>query len=145
MLSTNTYLHFAGNAEKAMNFYKKVFNGAFTIFSRYKEIPGGEKLGTDEQEKLIHVSLNIGNGIIIMATDALQSMGRTVIQGNNSYTCLHTESEEETEKLFALLSEDGQVEMPLNKTFWGAYFGMCRDKFGIQWMINYTYPQTSGR
>jgi len=140
MVSTNTYLHFAGNAEKAMNYYKKVFNGTFTIFQRYKEIPGGEKLSADEQDKLIHVTLNIGNGIIIMATDALPSMGRHVTEGNNFYTCLHTGSEEETEKLFALLSEDGQVEMPLNKTFWGAYFGMCRDKFGVQWMINYTYP-----
>ena len=143
MLSTNTYLHFAGNAEKAMNFYKRVFNGTFTIFQRYKEIPGGEKLNTDEQEKLIHASLNIGNGIILMATDALQSMGRDVIQGNNFYTCLHTDSEAETEKLFSLLSEDGQVEMPLNKTFWGAYFGMFRDKFGVQWMVNYNYPKAA--
>lgn len=142
MLSTNTYLHFAGNTEKAMNFYKKVFNGSFTTFQRYKDIPGGEKLSAAEQEKIIHVTLDIGNGIIIMATDALESMGRTVVPGNNVYTCAHTGSEEETEKVFALLSEDGQVEMPLNKTFWGAYFGMCCDKFGVHWMINYSYPKT---
>lgn len=143
MLSTNTYLHFAGNAEKAMNFYKKIFNGTFRIFQRYKEIPGGEKLSAEEQDKLIHVTLDIGNGIIIMATDALQSMGRTVTQGNNVYTCLHTDTEAETEKIFGLLSEEGDIEMPLNKTFWGAYFGMCRDKYGVHWMINYTYPQSN--
>lgn len=76
-----------------------------------------------------------------MATDALESMGQKLSFGNNFYLCINTESEEETDKLFNGLSKDGKVEMPLQKTFWNAYFGMILDKFGIKWMVNYDYNQ----
>jgi PhnB protein len=78
-----------------------------------------------------------------MATDSLESMGQTVVPGNNFHIVVHTDSEEETDILFAKLSNGGEIEMPLNRTFWGAYFGMCRDKFGIQWMINFDVPKTT--
>lgn len=137
MLNLNPYLHFKGNTEIAMNFYKSVFGGEFSIFSRFGDVPGGEKMSAHDQEKLIHVSLPVG-GNVIMATDMLETMGQSLITGNNFHICINAETEGEVDRLFKELSQGGSVEMPLNKTFWGAYFGMCRDKFGIQWMINYT-------
>ena len=141
MLSTNPYLHFMGNTEEAMNFYKSVFGGTFTVFQRFKDLPGAVRMAPAEQEKIIHVSLSIGNGIMIMATDALESMGQKLVAGNNFHICIHPESVAETDRLFQELSNEGRAEMPLNETMWGAYFGMVRDKFGIQWMINYTHSQ----
>ena len=141
MLNVNPYLHFMGNTEEAMNFYKSVFGGEFSIFQRYKDMAGGEKMSEEDQEKMIHVSLPFGKGNVLMASDNLESMGHQITAGDNFHICLHTESEKETDKLFKALSEKGKIEMPLNKTFWGAYFGMCRDKFGIQWMISYDQPQ----
>ena len=136
MLNTNPYLHFMGNAEAAMNFYKSVFGGEFAIFQRYKEVPGGEKMPSDDQEKMMHISL-IGKGITIMASDSVKPMGDDISFGNNFHICIQAESEKEVDKIFAGLTTDGFVQMPPNKTFWGAYFSMCKDKFGISWMINY--------
>lgn len=138
MRNLTPYLHFAGNAEEAMLYYKSVLGGQFSIFSRYGEIPGGDKIPAQEQHKLIHVSLKVSDTITIMATDTLDTMGQKLEAGNNFHIVIHTESEEETDRLFEKLSDDGDVEMPLNKTFWGSYFGMCRDRFGIQWMIEFT-------
>lgn len=138
MLSTNPYLHFMGNAEEAMNFYKSVLGGEFTAFQRYRDIPGGEKMPSGEQEKILHISLAISRNITIMATDTVKPMGEDLVFGNNIHICLQAESDGEVDKLFEGLSANGRVEMPPNKTFWGAYFAMCRDRFGVQWMINYT-------
>ncbi len=138
MLSTNPYLHFMGNAEEAMNFYKSVFGGAFIIFQRYREVPGGEKLPPADQEKMMHISLVTDKGISFMASDAVDPMGNHLTAGNNYHICIQAESETEVDKLFTGLSKNGMVEMPPNTTFWGAYFAMCKDQFGIQWMINHT-------
>jgi len=116
MLSTNPYLHFTGNAEAAMNFYKSVFGGEFTIFQRYKEVPGGEKLPSDDQEKIIHISL-VGKGITIMASDSVKPMGYDITVGNNFQICIQAETEAEVDKIFEALALDGQAEMPPNKTF----------------------------
>jgi len=141
MLNMNPYFNFMGNTEEAMKFYKSVFGGEFTIFQRFKDMPGCEKMAAEEQGMIMHISLRTPGGQIFMATDALESMGQKLQFGNNYYTTIHTESEAETEKIFNGLSLGGKVEMPLNKTFWGAYCGMFRDRFGVQWMVNYTYPQ----
>jgi PhnB protein len=143
MLSINPYLNFMGNTEEAMNFYKSAFNSEFSAFQRFKESPGHEKMPEEEWDKIMHVSLPIGKGITLMATDLLESMGQTLHAGNNLYICIQAESEEETNKLFKNLSEGGKIEMPLNRTFWGAYCGMFRDKFGVQWMINCDVAPTS--
>jgi PhnB protein len=137
MISINPYLNFAGNTEEALNFYKSVFGGEFIALQRFKDIPGNEKLSANEQEKIMHVSLPLGKDNMIMATDTLESMGQTLSPGNNFYICISSESEEETDRLFKGLSAGGKIEMPLAKTFWGAYFGMCVDKFKVQWMISY--------
>ncbi len=141
MLSMNPYFNFMGNTEEAMNFYKSIFGGEFTTFQRFKEVPGGDKMPPDEQDKIVHITLTTPKGHVFMATDALQSMEQKLTFGNNYHITIHTENEAETAKLFNGLSAGGRVEMPLNKTFWGAYCGMCADKFGVQWLINYTYPQ----
>lgn len=140
MIGTNPYFNFMGNTGDAMNFYKSVFGGEFTTYSKFSDIPGAEKMPKDEQDKFVHISLTTPKGHVFMATDALESMGQKLTFGNNYHVCIHTESEKETDSLFEGLSAGGKIEMPVNKTFWGAYFGMCRDKFGVQWMIMFTYP-----
>ena len=138
MHAINSYLHFMGNTEAAMIFYKKVLGGEFTNFQRFSDVPGFEKMAKHEQTMIMHISLTLPNGVVIMATDSLESMGQQVNFGNNFHMCIQAESVSETDRLFAELSAGGSVEMPLNETMWGAYFGMCRDKFGVQWMINHT-------
>ncbi|HMH20980.1 MAG TPA: VOC family protein [Puia sp.] len=133
----NPYLHFMGNTGEAMRFYRSVFGGEFAKSKRFKDVPGGDNMSPEDQEKFIHISLMMGNGHTIMATDSLASMGHQVTHGNNFHICVDMESEAEAERVFEALSDNGKIEMPMNKTFWGAYFGMCRDKFGIQWMINH--------
>lgn len=141
MLTITPYLHFMGNAEEAMTLYKSALGGEFTTIGRFKDVPGGEKMSPEDQQKLMHISLTLPNGGVIMATDILSSMEHALVVGNNYHICLHTKSEAETEKFFNALAVGGRVTMPLNKTFWGAYFGMCVDKFNIQWMINYNQNQ----
>ena len=141
MLNINAYLHFMGKTEEAMNFYKSILGGEFTIFGRFRDVPGAENMNPEDQKKIMHISLTTKNGTVIMATDSLESMGQQVSYGNNVHLCIQAESETEVDKLFTALSTGGKVEMPVNKTFWGAYFGMCQDKYGVQWMINYTYNQ----
>jgi PhnB protein len=143
MISINPYLNFKGNTEEAMNFYKSVFGGEFNAFQRFKDIPGHEKMPKDEQEKMMHISLPMGKTNALMATDTLESMGQALIPGNNFYITVNTESEEEANRIFNKLADGGKIEMPLNKTFWGAYFGMCKDKFEVQWMINYEANQVA--
>lgn len=137
MKNVDIYLHFNGNCEAAMNFYKKVFGGEFITVQRYKDVPGGEKCSDEDKERLIHISLKLTEYTTLMASDVLANMDDAVM-GSNYHICLNTESEKEADKLFNALTADGKIEMPMNRTFWGAYFGMCLDKFGVKWMINFT-------
>ena len=141
MATINSYLNFPGTAEEAFNFYKSVFGGEFTMLQRFKDTPFGDKMAEGDKEKIMHVALPIGKSAVLMATDAIESMGQKLTQGNNYYITVEPDSEEEATQLFNALSNGGTVTMPLEKAFWGAYFGMFIDKFGIQWMVNYTYPQ----
>lgn len=142
MKSINPYLNFAGNTEEAFNFYKKVFGGDFLgDIYRFKDTPGTEKLSAMEKEKIMHVALPMGTSNMIMATDALESMGHKLSFGNNFYISIDSESKDEADKIFIGLSEGGKVESPMKDEFWGSYFGMITDKFGVQWMISYSIPQ----
>ena len=141
MLTINPYLNFAGNTEEAFNFYKSVFGGEFLALQRFKDTPEAGNIPKQEQDKIMHVALPIGNGAILMATDALESMGQKLTVGNNFYIAIQPETKEEAQRLFNGLSAGGKVEMPLQDAFWGAYFGMFQDKFGIQWMVNYDQNQ----
>lgn len=137
MISINPYLNFMGHTEEAMQFYRSVFGGEFVAFQRFNDSPGHEKMPQKEQGLIMHASLPMGNTNVLMATDTLESMGQTLVTGNNFSLVVNTESEAETDRLFDALSKGGKITMPLNRTFWGAYFGMCTDKYGIQWMLSY--------
>ncbi|GGH56766.1 PhnB protein [Filimonas zeae] len=142
MASINPYLNFPGNTEEAFNFYKSVFGGEFITLQRFGKMPGcdGGEVSAADQEKIMHIALPIG-GNVLMGTDALESMGQQLADGNNFSISVNADSEAEADKLFAALSAGGSIQMPLEKAFWGAYFGALKDKFGIQWMINYDYGQ----
>ena len=139
MAEVCTYLNFYGNTEDAFNFYRTVFGGEFTSLMRFKDIPGAENMPAEDQNKIMHVALSIGHSSLIMATDLLESMGQKITHGNNYHISIMARSEDEARKLFDALSEGGKITMPLEKTFWNAFFGMFNDKFGIQWMVNYDY------
>ncbi len=141
MKAINYYLNFPGNNEEAFNFYKSVFGGEFVGLTRFKDTPEGAKLSAGDKEKLMHVSLPIGNANVLMGTDAIESMGHRITYGNNFHLSIETDSKEEAAKYFNSLSAGGKITVPLADTFWGAYFGMLNDKFGIQWMVNYSYPK----
>ena len=142
MAKLNTYLTFKGDAEEAFNFYKSVFGGEFSILQKFRDMPGNEGMSIPDLDKIMHVTLEIPGGMILMASDDLESMGRPFIQGNNISLSLTVASEAEADQLFTALSAGANVTMPMEKTFWNAYFGMLTDSFGIHWMINYDYPAT---
>jgi len=141
MAAFNPYLNFNGNTEEAFIFYKSVFGGEFAMIMRYGDIPGNENMPADVLSKIMHIALPIGNGNMLMATDSLESLGQKLVQGNNHYLCISPASKEEADELYTKLSVNGKIEMPIQDTFWGAYYGAFADQFGIQWMISYDYPK----
>ena len=141
MATINPYLNFPGNTEEAFKFYKSVFGGEFIAIQRFKDTPEAGKVPAKEKDKIMNVSLPIGKGNVLMGTDALESMGHKLTTGINFSISIETESKEEAKKIFDGLSQGGKTETPLRDEFWGAYFGMLSDKFGIRWMVNYTYPK----
>ncbi len=141
MAILNPYLNFPGNTEEAFRFYKSVFGGDFVSLQRFKDTPQASRVSEREKDMIMHVALPIGKGNVLMGTDALESMGHKLTTGNNFHLSIEAESKQEAEKLFKGLSSGGKVTMPLADAQWGAYFGMATDKFGVHWMINYTYPK----
>ncbi|MEY2830280.1 MAG: hypothetical protein RIQ33_2138 [Bacteroidota bacterium] len=137
------YLNFMGNTEEAFNFYKSVLGGEFVTFSRFSDTPGAaDNLPENEKNKIMHIALKVNDSITLMATDLLESMGHKLNIGNQISLSLNAESKEEADRIFNGLSVDAkEIEMPIQDTFWGAYFGIWIDKFGVQWMINYDYPK----
>ena len=138
MASANIYLNYPGTAEAAFNFYKSVLGGEIAMLQRFKESPDtAGKVPDKDKDKIMHIAMPIGNGNMLMATDALESMGHPLTVGNHFHIALSPESEAEAKKLFDGLSAGGKIVMPLSKASWGALFGMFTDKFGVQWMVNY--------
>ncbi|HTI57934.1 VOC family protein [Mucilaginibacter sp.] len=137
MAIVNSYLNFSGNTEEAFNFYKSVFGTEFSALVRFKDGPGGDRIPAEYLDKIMHIAFPVGNGNLLMATDMIESMGQILKTGNNFSLSITPGSEEEALKFFNGLSEGGTIEAPFKKEFWGAYFGMFVDKFGIRWMINY--------
>ena len=143
MARTNTYLNFTRNTEEAFNFYKSVFGGEFGGggVARFKDIPpsdGAPQIAEEDKNLIMHIELSITGGHILMGTDAPESMGFKVNTGNNVHISLEPDTKADTKKLFDALSVNGTVTMPLQDMFWGAYYGSCTDKFGVQWMVNCT-------
>lgn len=139
MTVVNVYLTFNGNCEEAFNFYKSVFGGEFPYIGRYKDMPsdGGKEAPAADAEKIMHVSLPISNETMLMGSDTGGEWAQHFSQGNNFSISVGTDSKAEADRIFSGLSAGGRVTMPLNHTFWGDYFGMLTDKFGINWMMSY--------
>lgn len=141
MARVSTYLNFSNTTEEAFNFYKSVFGGEFGGggIARFGDIPASDgmpPIAEADKNLVMHIELPILGGYVLMGTDAPESMGFTVISGNNVHINLEPDTRAETKKLFDSLSPGGKITMPLQDTFWGAYYGSCTDKFGIQWMVN---------
>lgn len=141
MNTLNPYLNFAGNTEEAFNFYCSALNGQIINLQRFSDTPHGAQLPENERNMIMHIALQFGKSGLLMGTDTLASAGHKLTAGNNFSLALHTDSEAEADAVFAKLGEGATIEMPLQKTFWGAYFGMLTDKFGTKWLINYDYPK----
>ena len=133
----NPYLNFHGNTEEAFNFYKSVFGGEFSSVVRFSDMGSLDKIPDADKNKIMHIAIPIG-GNILMGTDTLDSMGQKLNQGDNFFLSVYGESKEEADKLHAALSEGGTVFAPMKDEVWGDYFGMLKDKFGIQWMVIFT-------
>jgi len=141
MTKLNVYLNFPGNTEEAFSFYKSVFGGEFSSIVRFKDMPmGDQKLSRDVENKIMHIALPVGNDLI-MATDAIESMGFKLTPGNNSYIMIQVDSKAEADRVFKALSAGGKVEVAMADQPWGDYYGSFWDKFGIGWMVDYTYPK----
>lgn len=133
----NTYLIFNGNCEEAFQFYKSVFGGEFQYIGKFKDAPpedGGEALSEEDSNRIMHVSLPIGSAVL-MGSDSHPKFG-DVGFGDNFSISISAESTEEADKIFGGLTVGGRVDMPMQKTFWSSYFGMLKDKFGVNWMID---------
>ena len=142
MGTVSIYLNFDGATEEAFKFYKSVFGGEFTSVVRFKDMPmQGVSIPKEDENKIMHIGLPIGADQVLMATDTLASLGQKLTQGNNVYISVHPESKAEAARIFNALSAAGTMEMPIADQPWGDYYGSFKDKFGVQWMVNYTYPK----
>jgi PhnB protein len=143
MAQINPHINFNGNAEEAFNFYKSVFGGEFSKIVRFKELTSPEfQVAERDANKIMHIALPIGKNIL-MANDVPESLGRTNENENRSKISISTESKEEADKLFNGLSIAGKIEMPIGDSPWGSYFGMFRDKYGIEWIVEFN-PEQNG-
>jgi len=137
MNTFNPYLNFDGQAEEAFNFYKSIFGGEFIFLKKIGDAPDSEQFSEEERNRVMHVALPINEHTILMASDCVPSAGHVLNSGNNIYINISAESREEADRLFSGLSNGGTIEMPMEDQFWGDYFGSFKDKFEIQWMINF--------
>jgi PhnB protein len=137
MANINPHINFNGNAEEAFNFYKSVFGGEFAKIMRFKDLASDDfQVAEHEANKIMHIALPIGNSVL-MANDVPEIMGQTNENENRSKIVISAETKEEADHLFNGLSAGGQVEMPISDSPWGSYFGMFRDKYGIEWMVDF--------
>ena len=145
MSKVSTYLNFPKKTEEAFKFYKSIFKTEFGSngIIYFGDMPKNPKIPLPEEQKklVMHVELPITGGHLLMGTDAPESMGFKITFGNNVYINLEPDTREETKRLYNALSAGGKAIMPLDDMIWGAYFGSCRDKYGINWMFNYDKNQ----
>ncbi|WP_316828669.1 VOC family protein [Pedobacter miscanthi] len=138
MRAINPWINFNGNAEEAFNFYKSVFGGEFTKITRFKDLSSSEfKVDEDEANKIMYISLPLGKNNLLMANDVPGFLGRVSESENRSKIYVNAESREEADKIFSGLSAGGAVEGPIGDSPWGTYAGMFRDKYGIEWVVEF--------
>ncbi|MEO9210959.1 MAG: VOC family protein [Ginsengibacter sp.] len=143
MALINPYINFNGNAEEAFNFYKSVFGGEFALITRFKDLASPEfAVAENDANKIMHIALPIGKNFL-MANDVPESMGRVNENENRSKIAISAESREEADRLYNGLSAGGQIEVPISDSPWGSYFGMFRDKYGIEWTVDFD-PKYNG-
>ena len=145
MTKVNPYLTFNGNCEEAFCFYKSAFAGEFLYIGRYKDVPPADQQAfqVEDDDKIMHVTLPISKETILMGCDNSESSGQGIVLGNNICLSISSDSKEEADRLFNELSIGGQIKMSMNQTFWGAYFGVFTDRFGITWTISFDSSDTS--
>ena len=136
----STYLNFDGNCREAFDFYRSVFGGEFDIVQTFRDGPDDMGVPEEEMDNIMHVSFPIGDSVL-MGSDVPSIFGAPPVTGTNFSVSVSPDSREETDRLFAGLSDGGNVTMPIQDMFWGSYFGACTDKFGISWMVSYDAPQ----
>jgi PhnB protein len=136
MTTLNPYIYFNGNCEEAFTFYSAVFRKEITYIGRYKDVPKTDRIIFQEaDEKIMHISLPISSETILMGSDNSEAYEKSKV-GNSFSLIIHTDSKVEADRLFNELSEKGQVKVPMKLTFWGSYYGICIDKYGISWKIS---------
>ena len=144
MATVNIYLTFNGNCEEAFKFYQAVFGGEFPYVGKFGDMPegeGGAKMSPEDKDRIMHVSLPISKETMIMGSDTGGEWASSYKEGNNFSISIHADNKEEADRLYNGLSAGGQATMPMNMTFWGDYFGMFTDKFGINWMVSFPTQQ----
>ncbi len=140
MKTINPWINFNGNAEKAFTFYKSVFGGEFAKIVRFKDLASHEfKVAEKEENKIMQIALPIGTGTLLIANDVPEILGRVNERENRSKLLINTESKEEADRLFTGLSAGGIVEGPMGDGPYGSYMGMFRDKYGIEWIIEFSH------
>lgn len=138
MATINPHINFNGNAEEAFMFYRSVFGGEITTLVRLKDMAGQDfPVAEGDADKIMHIALPIGNCNTLMGNDVPSFLGKVNEAENRSKISISAESKEEADKLFNGLSAGGTVEVPISDSPWGSYFGMFRDKYGIEWMVDY--------
>ena len=138
MALINPHINFNGNAEEAFTFYKSVFGGEFARVVRMKDLASAEfPVSENDENKILHIALPIGKSNVLMGNDVPEFLGKVNEKENRSKISISTESKEEADKLFNGLSADGEIEMPISDSPWGSYFGMLRDKYGIEWIVEF--------
>lgn len=142
MTTIYPYLSFNGNCLKAFEFYRSIFGGEFNYIGRFSEMPADQfKIPDDQKDRIMHVTLPIRDGCILMGSDVIESKEHQYVKGNNFSISLSADSKEDADRLFDGLSEAGEVTFPINETFWGSYYGTFTDKFGIQWMVSFALDE----
>lgn len=138
MARINPHINFNGNAEEAFTFYKSVFGGEFAKIIRFKDLASPDfRVAEKEENKIMHIALPIGKYNVLMANDVPEILGKTNENENRSKIVISAESKDEADRLFNGLSAGGQIEGPIGDSPWGSYFGMFRDKYGIEWMVDF--------
>jgi len=146
MITISPYLIFKGTCEEAFNFYKSVFGGEFLFVGRFKDMPENTNYPVTEEvkEKIMHISLPISKESVLFGCDTSSTVDNATDAESNVSLSIEVDSIEEATRIFNGLSSGGKVTMPLDKTFWDAYYGMLTDKYGINWMVNYDLSKTKG-
>lgn len=141
-MKIHPYLNFGNKTEEAFRFYQQALGGKLTEVHRFGAMPqqGGFELTPEQKNRVMHVGLELPDGQMIMASDTLEGMGPERVEGNNISISVHPDSRQEADRIFNALAQGGTVTMPIADQFWGDYFGSLMDRFGINWMVNYSDP-----